>query len=970
MNDILNRWMVDAEAFELQKLYRVNTNQEYEFTTRQGDFYITLLNRMYNILQGTKHAEYETRTEELVKVAKAMLVYSEQVSERNFEGIDKVSNHLYVATIYFLIGYEAIASYVLRGCDINDYGTESAQLIYYIVSGGACELREIKNKKTQHVARLLRSFLLSENNKLQDISTFIERKYERFVFDNLDDFFDTALLVHVIRKFAKHNLRNILTAADPDTDWADYIEYSLTQHIFSFLPSQENAIKKGLLKFETAFSLKMPTSAGKSYITELIIYQELKTNPHAKILYLAPLRSLSRELKLRFKKVGRHLGFTSRAIYGGSTFTIDQDILEEAKLLISTPESFSILEGSLEEQLTRFSLVICDEGQLLDSLNRGINYELLLTRLKRIEGIRYLFLSAIIPNIEDVNTWLGGMKNDVGDSDYRPCPIKLANISRGFDLAVKDENYDADKYIIKDFLSGDESKGIGASQKAKACALALKAVSAGPVMLFTARKAGNMGCVAIGQEIEDILHQGNLPSPANKSADSQRLHITASYIAYQFGSDHPLPGFIEKGYAYHHGSLPQDIREVLEQNYVDRIIPLLICTNTLAEGVNLPVQTLVLYCLTRYNFSAQKLETLDITEIKNIVGRAGRAGKQRFGLVIYPSSNADRPFNNIKSALQNVGLHDIMGTLYDVIRVFYNFRTRFDDNRINRILEDSGLASAIDTMITRSVQIDSFDDIDVENIVKESLAYHVGNAEIRENLKRIFRIRHKVLAEKLNKNNFFAFHNTGMTVDDVVKAAELITPEILANIDLTAPLSEPWSAFAISVIMQLPSFENGRITKNDEASERELDAQEIKLLLIAWINGKQYYEIAEDLNCQVDNAVDLVMFLQNSFHMHASSLVRYIQTLRMETAALDIWIDMIKYGVNTWQKLLLIRSGLTDRIVVNVLLFDTVLQKHLDFDNAHVLQRSMKQFRAKILARAADASLPELCMEHLIEYLD
>ena len=509
MSDILNRWMVDAEAFELQKLYRVNTDQEYEFTTRQGDFYITLLNRMYNILRETENAEYETRTEELVKVAKAMLVYS----ERNFEGIDKVSNHLYVATIYFLIGYEAIASYVLHGRDINDYGTESAQLIYYIVSGGACELREIKNKKTQHAARLLRSFMLSGNNNLQDLSTFIERKYDTFIFDNLDDFFDTALLVHVIRKFAKHNLRNTLTEFDPDTDWTDYIRYSLTQHIFSFLPSQENAIRKGLLKFEKAFSLKMPTSAGKSYITELLIYQELRMNPHAKILYLAPLRSLSRELKLRFKKVGRHLGFTSRAIYGGNTFTIDQDILEEAKLLISTPESFMVMEDSLEEQLTRFSLVICDEGQLLDSLNRGINYELLLTRLKRIEGIRYLFLSAIIPNIEDVNTWLGGRGNDVGDSDYRPCPIKLANISRGFDLAVKDENYDADKYIIKNFLSNDESESIGSSQKAKASALALKAVSAGPVMLFTARKAGRMGCVAVGQEIEDISASGKSAFP-------------------------------------------------------------------------------------------------------------------------------------------------------------------------------------------------------------------------------------------------------------------------------------------------------------------------------------------------------------------------------------------------------------------------------------------------------------------------
>lgn len=968
MNDILNKWMVDAEAFELQKLYRVNINCKYEFISRQGDFYITLLNRMYNILQETKHAEYETKTEELIQVAKAMLVYSEQASERNFEGIDKILNQLYVAAIYFLIGYEAIASYVLHGRNINDYGTESAQLIYYIVSGGACKIKEIKNKNTSHAVEQLRSFMFSGNNDLQILSSSIERKYETFIFDSLDDFFDTALLVHIIRKFVKHNLRSILTEVDPDTDWTDYIRYSLSQHIFSFLPSQESAIRKGLLKFEKAFSLKMPTSAGKSYITELLIYKELRTNPHAKVLYLAPLRSLSRELQSRFRRVGSLLDFTTRAIYGGSTFTIDQNILKDARLLISTPESFSILEDSLEEQLTQFSLVICDEGQLLDSLNRGINYELLLTRLKRIEGIRYLFLSAIIPNIEDVNTWLGGSKTDIGESDYRPCPIKLATITNKFDLVVKNENYDADKYIIRNFLSSEESEGIGSSQKAKASGLALKAVSAGPVMLFTARKEGKMGCVAIGKEIEGILDYAKLPFPASRSADSKRLYETASYIAYQFGHNHPLPSFIEKGYAYHHGSLPQDIREVLEQNYADQVIPLLICTTTLAEGVNLPVQTLILYCLTRYNYSAERIEDLDVTEIKNIVGRAGRAGKQRFGLVIYPSGKADKPFHNVKSALQNVGLHNIMGTLYDVVRIFYNLRARLDDNEINRILENSGLASAIDTMITRSIKIDSFDDIDVENIVKESLAYHVGDSNIRENLQRIFRIRHRALAAKLSKNNFSAFHNTGMTIDDVVKATELITPEVLAEIDMTAPLSESWSKFAISVIVQLPSFKNEQIEKNNEAIKRELDAHEINLLLTAWINGKQYYEIAEDLNCQVDNAVDLVMFLQNSFRVHASSLVRYIQTLGIETSALEVWIDMIKYGVNTWQKLLLIRSGLTDRIIVNAL-FDMELQRFLNFENAYVLQRSMKHFRGKILAYATNASLPELCLKHLSDYL-
>ena len=174
-----------------------------------------------------------------------------------------------------------------------------------------------------------------------------------------------------------------------------------------------------------------------------------------------------------------------------------------------------VMEDSLEEQLTRFSLVICDEGQLLDSLNRGINYELLLTRLKRIEGIRYLFLSAIIPNIEDVNTWLGGRGNDVGDSDYRPCPIKLANISRGFDLAVKDENYDADKYIIKNFLSNDESESIGSSQKAKASALALKAVSAGHAVHCTESRENGLCSCRSGDRRHFCIREICLPRQVN-----------------------------------------------------------------------------------------------------------------------------------------------------------------------------------------------------------------------------------------------------------------------------------------------------------------------------------------------------------------------------------------------------------------------------------------------------------------------
>ena len=62
-----------------------------------------------------------------------------------------------------------------------------------------------------------------------------------------------------------------------------------------------------------------------------------------------------------------------------------------------------------------------------------------MTRLKRNEYTRFLFISAIIPNISDVNQWLGGAVDEVGDSTYRPCKIRFA-------LAMKENGNIAVQY--------------------------------------------------------------------------------------------------------------------------------------------------------------------------------------------------------------------------------------------------------------------------------------------------------------------------------------------------------------------------------------------------------------------------------------------------------------------------------------------------------------------------------------------
>lgn len=968
MTDIVKQWIVDAEAYEFQKMYKVSSAQAFAFNERQGDFYITLLNRMYNILQEVEDSHYDVYRDELADIARALLVYSDKYTESDFSDIDKISNQLYVAAIYFLIGYEAIGSFLLKGYYLNSFGTKSAKIAFYILSGSAYRIKDIDDVDViQQIDNLL-CFLLTGNDSLDSLHMEVERKFDTFSFESLDDFFDTAILMHVLRKFRKHNLWEILYKYDSTTDWTEYIRFSKKQHILSFLPSQEDAISKGLLTFTKSFSLKMPTSAGKSYITELLIYQELKNNPDAKVLYLAPLRSLSRELKERYVKVGNSLGFTTRAIYGGSTFTIDQSVLDEAQLLISTPETFTTLEETMDEQLRRFSLVICDEGQLLDSLKRGINYELLLTRLKKIENVRYLFLSAIIPNIEDVNTWLGGSKEEVGDSQYRPCPITFAHLNDDLGLDVKDEHYGSTKFVITEFLSSKEKKGIAASQRSKACAVSLKALEAGPVLLFTATKTGKKGCLSLGHDISALIANGRLPNPRNYSQDIANLDIIAEYVSFQFGTAHQLSQYIKEGFAYHHGSLPQDIREVIEQAYSKRVLPMLICTNTLAEGVNLPVQTLVVYNLTRYDFQKNRQETIDITDIKNIVGRAGRAGHQRFGVVVFVGDNTKVPYKNTIKALKNQGLHKIMGTLFDVVRVFYNQGDNVDDDSINRVLEYYELSSAIDTMITRSIDIETLDDIDVEEIVKESLAYHVGNENIREYLKRVFRVRHKILSSKLNNNNFRAYHNTGLSIDDIDFVEKVVTPDSISAIDIEHPLNDSWLGFAIRTIQQMPSYKNGQILRFDEDTLRELQDFEIKNLLKAWIDGAQYWEIAESMECDVGNAIELVMFLQNSFHVSASTLIRYIQEIGIDTTILGSWIDMIKYGVNSTEKLMLIKSGLADRIAVNALL-DTPLIELLQFDNAHVTRSSMKEMSKEVLAVSNQACIPVLCKQRVESYM-
>ena len=73
-------------------------------------------------------------------------------------------------------------------------------------------------------------------------------------------------------------------------------------------------------------------------------------------------------------------------------------------------------------------------------------------------------------------------------------------------------------------------------------------------------------------------------------------------------------------------------RTAIETDFRQRNLRVLVATNTLAQGVNFPVKTVIFHSCWRYHESRERISARDYW---NIAGRAGRAGEETEGLIIH-----------------------------------------------------------------------------------------------------------------------------------------------------------------------------------------------------------------------------------------------------------------------------------------------------------------------------------------------
>ncbi|MDR2235386.1 MAG: DEAD/DEAH box helicase [Chryseobacterium sp.] len=967
----LKRWIAQSESWQAFIDYNIANEEQanYTFYNRPQDFYISLLTKLQDILDQFREEESDDVKKNLLSIAKGLEIYSLRGKRENFSGVNYSRNMLYVASLYYLADFPATSFLLLKQFPHEEFQTNIEKFIYYFLSKNYTRKQGYENPYFRYIIEYLRQ----GNNESIDIL--------RGIFDNIlspDNQIESHLFVltyiakSILKKFSTNNLWYDLTEYGAEIDWKTYVRFNIgkSPQIWSFFPSQQTAIRSGLLTFDKAFSLQTPTSSGKTSIAELVIFNELSRNPESKILYLAPFRALASELK---NNLGRNLtsklGIKVKTIYGGNIVTdSDRLSIEQSNVLISTPEKFMAIELGLSGMLDDFQTVICDEGHLIDNTTRGISYELLLSRLKNTESVerRFVFLSAIIPNIEIINSWLGGSDNDIARSNYRPTEIELAFLTQvsasHFNLEVNPNDEFPTKYILNRFLSTNDFSTLNgvynvSTFKSKTVAAALKSLNSGAVAIFSPTKDYNQGVAGIASELLNQLST-SLPKPI-QFCDTDEIAKIEDYLNYIFSNNYLLAKCAKEGFLFHHGDLPQFIRELIENSIRDEKVKLLICTSTLAEGVNLPIKTLVINTARRFDGNKGYLMPLEKRDLKNLIGRAGRAGKETKGTIIVVNPKDQSILSDV---IADRNLEDVKGFLYHVVEVIEGYITKNATTLSNELLDQLKEADYIDNSIIQLLA----EDLPVENLEQEinklienTLTFYQSDDALKTRLRELFSLRAERVRPIVEYGNLDLIRYTGIPLRSFNRIEELVDYKQNFLSEIESPLDSRWIDFLFDILYEIEDF------PSDISREKFIEA------LAIWIKGGWYHDVAQGLNSTVDDALIFIRFLEYGLQNSASSIIKYIDSKRRESEeeTSDIilnWSNYVVYGVNNRLKLDLMEINIPDRILVQQIA-NWFIENEIPYNDQETL-RSIILRNQLLLLGYLDGRVPQISIDILNQY--
>jgi superfamily II DNA/RNA helicase len=982
MNSTLKRWIAQSESWQASVDLHIPKEYQsvYHFLPRYDDFYISLMSHCMDILNIPSQSIIK---EEALLIAKGMEIFSLKNKRDNFPYIDMQNNMLFAAGLYYLAGYTA--SSIILSSLYTDYNSDIESFISNI-------LRKSLRQQNGFTQKLWNYFNTGDYKILKELSSEIININEESFDTDIDLYISSLLAKKLIEKIKDDNIWEDLLQIKNDIEyWKPYVLKSINREsaIINFFPSQRLALKCGILSNKTV-SLQMPTSAGKTFLSEIVIYNQTKIDSTSKILYLTPYRALASELKKSLARQLKSLGISTTTIYGGNLPSIeDRNDINTSSVLISTPEKFIALQNILPNLDDDYSTIICDEGHLLDDTSRGLEYELLLSRLKANKNKkRFVFISAIIPNLEIINEWLGGNSDTIVKSDYRPTQLDFAFLNKPENVQYYNLDFNpslVNRFILNRFLDLQElylkkerKSYYVKTNKGITVASALKASRQGPVLIFAPHKRGNTGVEGI---VDEIIRQLNLTSNSFllENVSNEIIDDHVNYFSLIFGSDYLLIEAITNGFLYHHGDFPQFIREIIEELIDIAGFKIIVCTNTLTEGVNLPIKTIVIHSTKRYNPDVKgNYERLSIRELKNLVGRAGRAGKETKGLIIIPHADDFKIIHHVMSEISDERIH---GNLYNrIIRPITEYLVKKRVVLDEKILEEfkkifPDVIDSIDIslleLLNEEVGSDELMKI-VMDLVSNTFSYFQSDENEKNTLTKIFVHRANTLLSYINTDDFKIIKGSGSSISEYEMINEIFDFENELWYSNTEVLSENWlqyifdnGIFRFDIIRQ-------SIDNFNERYNVQLEFELIKKIIVYWMKGAWYNELSAISGISVSFILELMnTIFQFEFQSLMTSIIRIAEIKnegKIISQTILNWTKMFQYGLDSQLKLDLLELGLNDRVTI-LFLENYCISKGYNHQSKDDLKQYIKNIAPSIY-RISTLPIPNIAFKNLINFID